>query len=232
MGKIKSTLVSVLIVFASLAHAETVYVIDELKIGLHESASINSPIIKLVTSGTELTVIDRLDDLVQVKDPEGTQGWINKKYLLETKPGKARINELEKEIELLKSGTLMTGETSPEDSAEQKELIQQLNSERLKSGELQAQLTDLRAKIANVDNSEQFIADIDQLKQENELLRLQLESSGIQPEAETESTISDVSLHGWKQYLIAISLILVIGMLIGAYVLDYFNRRRHGGFRV
>ena len=232
MGKIKSTLVSVLIVFASLAHAETVYVIDELKIGLHESASINSPIIKLVTSGTELTVIDRLDDLVQVKDPEGTQGWINKKYLLETKPGKARINELEKEIELLKSGTLMTGESSPEDSAEQKELIQQLNSERLKSGELQAQLTDLRAKIANVDNSEQFIADIDQLKQENELLRLQLESSGIQPEAETESTIPDVSLHGWKQYLIAISLILVIGMLIGAYVLDYFNRRRHGGFRV
>lgn len=228
MVKIKTILISILLLFAGYLHAETVYVIDELKIGLHESASINSPIVKLVASGTELTVIDRSDNLVQVKDQEGTQGWINKKYLLSKKPGKARINELEKEIELLKSGTLMTGDNN--ESEEKKELIQQLNSERLKSGDLQAQLADLKARIANIDNTDQFNADIDLLKQENEQLKSQLQSSGIQ--VETNSNTTGFSLNGWKQYIIAFAIILVLGMLVGAYVLDFFNRRRHGGFRV
>lgn len=228
MVKIKSTLFSLLILFTSLAHAETVYVIDELKIGLHESASINSPIIKLITSGTELSVVDRIDDLVQVKDSEGAQGWINKKYVLNNKPGKARINELEKQIELLKSGTLMTEKNN--DSAEQKELIQQLNSERLKSGDLQAQLADLKAKIANVDSSDQFASTINSLTKENEQLKAQLESSGMQ--IETGSDSMRFSLQSWKQYLFAILLVLVIGMVAGAFALDYLNRRRHGGFRV
>ncbi len=214
--------------FAILAHAETVYVIDELKIGLHKSASINSPIIKLITSGTELSVVDRIDDLVQVEDPEGNQGWINEKYVLNNKPGKTRINELEKEIELLKSGTLMT--ENNDDSVEQKELIQQLNSERLKSGDLQAQLADLRAKIANVDSYDQFAGTISSLTKENEQLKAQLDSSGIQVEAGSDSTV--FYLQSWKHYLIAILLVLSIGMVTGAFVLDYFNRRRHGGFRV
>lgn len=228
MHKIKIILINILLLSAAVSHAETVYVIDELKIGLHQSASINSPIIKLLPSGTELTVIERSNDLAKVKEPGGSEGWINNKYLLNKKPGKARINELEKEIEKLKSGTLMT--ESNNDSAEKKELIQQLNSERLKSGDLQAQLADLKARIANVDNSDQFIADIDQLTQENKQLKSQLQSSGI--EVNTDSNQADISLTGWKQYLIAISLLLIIGMVIGAYVLDFFNRRRHGGFRV
>jgi SH3 domain protein len=228
MVKIKSTLVSALILFASLANAETVYVIDELKIGLHQSASINSPIIKLIKSGTELKIVDRIDDLVEVEDPEGAKGWINQKYVLNSKPGKARISELEKEIESLKSGTLMTENNNA--PAEQKELIQQLNSERLKSGDLQAQLADLKAKIANVDSSDQFASTINSLTEENQQLKAQLESSGIEINTTADST--GFSLQSWKQYLIAILVILVIGMAAGAFALDYLNRRRHGGFRV
>jgi SH3 domain protein len=211
---------------ASVTQAETAYVIDELKIGLHENATINSPILKLVTSGTELTIIERSDDLVRVEEPGGVRGWINKKYLVTNKPGKARVNELEKEIELLKSSTIMTGDATDE----QKNLVQQLNSERLKSGALQADLTDLKARIANIDNSDKFRADIEQLKQENEQLRSRLESSGFK--VQTETDITNVSLHGWKQYLIAFFITLVIGIVIGGIILDYLNRRRHGGFRV
>lgn len=228
MQKIRIIFISMLWLLASLAQAETVYVIDELKIGLHESASINSPIIKLIPSGTELTVIEHSDDLVQVEEPEGSRGWINNKYVVKNKPGKARVNELEKEIELLKSSTIMTSDATDE----QKDLAQQLKSERLKSGALQAELTDLKARIANIDNSDQFLADIEQLKQENDQLRSQLESSGIEVQADVDSGNSSVSLHGWKQYIIAFIIILIIGMAIGAFILDYLSRRRHGGFRI
>lgn len=229
MYKTKIIFISILWLFATITQAETVYVIDELKIGLHENATINSPIMKLVPSGTELTVIERKDGLVHVEEPEGVRGWINSKYLVDKKPGKARINELEKEIESLKSSTMMTSETTNE----QKDLVQQLNSERLKSGELQANLTDLKARIANIDNSDQFQAEIQDLKQENENLRSQLESSGIAVQTDTDSTNSlSVSLHSWKQYLIAFIIVLVTGMAIGAFIFDYIGRRRHGGFRV
>jgi SH3 domain protein len=229
MYKIKIIFINILWLFAFVAQAETVYVIDELKIGLHESPTISSPILKLVPSGTELTVIERSDDLVNVEDPEGSKGWINSKYIVTNKPGKARINELEKEIELLKSATIMTeGGTD-----EQNDLAQQLKSERLKSGQLQASLADLKAKIANVDNSDQFIADIEQLKQENEQLRTQLESSGIEVQADANSSDgSSVSVRGWKQLSIMFVIALVIGIAAGAFILDYTNRRRHGGFRI
>lgn len=228
MNKIRIISICILCLLASSLQAESVYVIDELKIGLHESPTISSPIVKLVPSGTELTVIERSDDLVKVEEPEGSQGWINSKYIVNTKPGKAQVNELEKEIELLKSNTIMTDEAS--DS--QNELAQQLKSERLKSGGLQAELADLKAKIANIDNTDQYLADIDQLKQENEQLRSQMESSGIDVEAETGPANNAVSLYGWKQILTTLIVILIIGMAIGAFILDHLNRRRHGGFRI
>jgi SH3 domain protein len=230
MQKIKLISISILWMLAMTAHAETVYVIDELKIGLHESASINSPIIKLVPSGTELSVIEQSEELVKVKEPEGSEGWINNKYIVKEKPGKARVNELEKEIELLKSSTMMTEDGASE---EQKDLAQQLKSERLKSGQLQASLADLKAKIANVDNSAQFLNEIEQLKQENNQLRTQMTSSGI--EIQTQSGAlnnSSASTQSWKQYLTAFIIILIIGMAAGAFILDYLNRRRHGGFRI
>lgn len=227
MQNIKVIFVSIIWLFATMAQAETIYVIDELKIGLHKNPSINSPIIKLVTSGTELSIIEREGELVHVQEPEGNRGWINNKYAVTDKPGKTRINKLEKEIALLKSATTANSTDS------EKELSQQLKSERLKSGELQAKLTDLRAKIANVDNSGQFLAEIEQLKQENEQLISQLESSGIEVQTETSSANNHfLSLNGWKDFFIAFILVLIIGMIAGAFILDHLGRRRHGGFRI
>ncbi len=232
MHNFRNIFISMLLLLSGLVHSESVYVIDELKIGLHEAPTIDSPIIKLVPSGTELMVIERQNDLVHVDEPDGASGWINDKYIVADKPGKALVKELEKEIESLKSVAANTVTTSDRSDA-QKELEQQLKSERLKSGELQAKLADLKAKIASVDNSGQFIADIEQLTEENEQLKSQLLSSGIEIEENTDTTSGyTISLSGWEQILIALAIILVIGMVTGAIILDHLNRRRHGGFRV
>jgi SH3 domain protein len=232
MQNIRIIFFSILWLLITVAQAETIYVIDELKIGLHENPTIDSPIMKLVPSGTELSVIERNDDLVHVQEPEGTRGWINNKYVVTNKPGKTRVNELEKEIELLK---LTAANTPVADNGTdgQKQLEQQLKSERLKSGELQVKLADLKTRIASVDNSEQFLADIEQLKQENNQLISQLESSGLEVQTEASSTNSDsISLNGWKQLITTLIIILIIGMAVGAIALDHLNRRRHGGFRI
>ena len=89
-------------VFSTAVYAEVVYVTDEVKIGLHKEPSNESPIIKLVPSGTKLNIIERENDLIHVEEPEGVRGWINSQNILNSKPGKTKINELEtvkKELE-------------------------------------------------------------------------------------------------------------------------------------
>ena len=61
--RVQKILFGIISLVASMVNAETVYVVDELKIGLHNDRTIDSPIIKLVSSGTSLFVIER-DDVI------------------------------------------------------------------------------------------------------------------------------------------------------------------------
>ncbi|GJM04970.1 MAG: hypothetical protein DHS20C09_09610 [marine bacterium B5-7] len=236
--RVKHALFGILCLLATITHAETVYVIDELKIGLHEDRTIDSPIIKLVPSGTSLSIIERDNDLIHVQETGGTKGWINSKYVIAERPGKSRITELEKNNEALKQEItqLKTKTTTTPDSGSeaQKDLEQQLNSERLKAGDLQAQLAALKANVADIDDSGKLLVDIETLKQENRQLISQLESSGIEVEANSESLSSNnsFSLNSLKQMIVTLLIVLAIGIAAGMFILDFHNRRRHGGFRV
>ncbi len=235
--RVKHALLGIFCLLTAIAHAETVYVIDELKIGLHEDRTIDSPIIKLVPSGTSLSVIERDNDLIHVQEAGGAKGWINSKYIVVEKPGKSRITELEKDNEALKQEIAQlktTTTTTPANETEaQKELEQQLNSERLKAGDLQAQLADLKANVADIDDSGKLLADIETLKQENRQLISQLESSGIEVEANSESLgEGSFSINSMKQMIVTLLIIFAIGIAIGIFIMDFHNRRRHGGFRV
>ncbi len=234
--KINYILFSTLLLLAVIVKAETVYVIDELKIGLHEDNSIDSPIIKLVASGTQLSVIERDNELVLVQGADGIRGWVNSKYVVTEKPGKSRVIELEKnnealkkEIELLKTKT----DTAADNTDSQKVLEQQLNSERLKVGELQIQLADLRTNIAKIDDSGKLLNDIESLTQENRQLVAQLESSGIEVAMDSSSLSENLfTIRNWKQIVITLLIVFLTGIAGGIFLLDLYNRRRHGGFRV
>ena len=235
--RVKHTLFGMFCLLTAIAHAETVYVIDELKIGLHEDRTVDSPIIKLVPSGTALSVIERDNDLILVQEGGGIRGWINSKYVVLDKPDKSRISELEKnndalqqEISQLKTRTA----TTPADaSMTSKELEQQLNSERLKVGDLQAQLATLKTNVADIDDSGQLLSDIESLKQENRQLISQLESSGIEVEANSGSMSEEsFSINNLKQMIVTLLIVFAIGVAGGIFILDFHNRRRHGGFRV
>ena len=90
-------------------------------------------------------------------------------------------------------------------------------------------LTNIKSKAGNIGNSDKLLADIEQLKGANKQLIEQLESSGINLE-------SDLDSDSPQKYKSSSTLILIIififGVFGGALILDYINRRRHGGFRV
>ena len=220
-------LICIIWIPSAIVLAEIAYVTDEVNIGLHKEPTNESPIIKLVPSGTKLNIIERENDLIHVEEPEGFRGWVNTQNVLNNKPGKTKINELEitnkilhKKIEILeKESTKLIS---------QEELEQKLNSERLKVGELQVELTNIKSRAGNTQTSDKLLADIEQLKSVNKQLIDQFESVGINRENSLSSIEPQKEPLSFSIFLI----IFIFGVAGGILILDYINRRRHGGFRV
>ena len=210
-----------------VVHAEVAYVTDKIEIGLHQEPSNESPIIKLVPSGTKLNIIERENDLIYAEEPEGVRGWLNSQNILNSKPGRTKVIELEtvnKELEK----KIQTLQNESEQSISNEELEKKLNTERLKVGELQVELTNIKSKAGNIESNDKLLADINHLKNANKQLINQLESSGIV----SDENGNQISSKNSSLKFISFMIIFIFGVIGGILILDFINRRRHGGFRV
>ena len=203
-----------LLACACAVRAETLFVTDTVNIGLHREADIDSPITGLVPSGTALAVIARNGELARVQATNGPGGWIEGKYLVAEKPARARARELEIETQRLRAEIArLRAENTDQATANpdgSRQLTARLNAQRLKVGELTARLTELKSRLVATENRAAVV-------------------DGPGPAARAELI---AGLANWKTLALASLIMLIIGMLAGAYLLDCLNRRRHGGFRV
>lgn len=232
--------------------AETVYINDRFLVGMHEEKSVDSVISKLVPSGTVLDLIKRDELLSQVRDPDGVIGWVDNQYLVTTEPGRAQLAEAQSRIEELETTLQNATQGRPPGSLaadaapgleqlqnENEELKQLLKSERLRVGELQAQTAELKNSLSGTVKPVET-EQLDKLREENSTLREQL--AALQASSEEivveQPVLPDFNLadfpgeFDWKKVLITIAVSLLIGLVAGIYLLDFYNRRRHGGFRV
>lgn len=229
-----------LLAIAGEVRAETLYIDDKVLVGIHQENSVDSAILKLVASGTALQVIKKDKLLTQVKSPDGTVGWIDNKYLVQTAPGRAQLQEaqdeishLETEIADLKSKTNTGSPATNTDLAKENEDLKQLlKSERLKVGELQAQAAELKNKLGQDNQNGETAKQLEKLTSENTELKQQIENLHKTSSQPSKKINIDISDFNWKKTLITICISLILGFAAGIYVLDLIIRRRHGGFRV
>lgn len=80
------------------ARAETVYVAERLRIGLRAEVVETSPVVKTVETGTPLEVIEHFDKLTRVRDPQGTEGWIEARYLSPDPPARLQLTKLQADL--------------------------------------------------------------------------------------------------------------------------------------
>ena len=64
-----------------LAGAETVYVSNELKLAVHQKASLDSPVIRLVPMGAPLELLERKGPISHVRIGTGVDGWVQSTFL-------------------------------------------------------------------------------------------------------------------------------------------------------
>jgi SH3 domain protein len=96
------TAVLALVWCAAVSAAETAYVIDKLLVGVHEDRDLNSAIVKVLPTGTKLEVMQRDGELAQVRDSDGTSGWVDGAYLMKEAPAQLQVQTLSEEVAELK----------------------------------------------------------------------------------------------------------------------------------
>ena len=224
-----------LFILPLMATAENAYIDDKVMIGLHQDKDIDSAIIKLLPGGTALEVLKRDSTFTQVKEPGGASGWIDNHYLVDSPPGRAQTLQLQEKITRLEGelSALKTGQpaspaagTDNQDVAalgkENGELKQQLQSAQLKVGEFQAQVAELRNQLSQL-TSGPDIAD----KQVAE------EAATVNANSNQPAWMGfAVANPGWRVIATGIATCLLIGLISGILLMDWNNRRRHGGFRI
>lgn len=78
----------------SAALAQTHYVTDRVLVGLYEGKSKDSPLIKVMPTGTPLEILNREDEFVEVRGPDGLTGWVEASYVVDRKPAQLVVLEL------------------------------------------------------------------------------------------------------------------------------------------
>jgi len=80
------------------ASAETAYVTDVLRLGMHEAPDTSDKPFENLVSGTPLEVLERNSSYAHVRLPDGREGWVKGTYLVTDKPAAARVLELEAKL--------------------------------------------------------------------------------------------------------------------------------------
>ena len=102
---------------AALAAADTVYVTDSLRLGLHAASDTSDRPFETLVSGAALEVLERATNYTRVRTSDGQEGWVKSAYLVEQKPAQLRVAELEAELAALRSeaASARTARASAED---------------------------------------------------------------------------------------------------------------------
>lgn len=143
-----------------VAAAETAYVTDSLRLGLHQAADTSDRAFRTLESGQQLEVLSSNRNYANVQLPDGTIGYVKAAYLVFEKPARLVVDETRAENERLTSEL----QELRQQFAGPEEAIAALEQESVRlQGELDASISrlndldernaDLRQRLAQYKNS-------------------------------------------------------------------------------
>ncbi len=148
-------ILGILILLPALAAAETAYVTDNLRLGLHAAEDTSDRAFRYLESGQPMEILIRDRNYANVRLPDGTEGWVKAAYLVDEKPAKLIVAETIAERDQL-AAALEEARTA---FAEPAAAIERLESE---AADLRAQLDSAQAQIAELEEQNASIQGIEE----------------------------------------------------------------------
>mgnify|MGYP001813453302 CR=1 FL=1 len=142
--------IGVLLLLPTLAAAQTAYVTDNPRLGLHAAEDTSDRAFRYLDSGQEMEILIRDRNYANVRLPDGAEGWVKSAYLVDEKPAKLIVAETMAERDRLAAELEETRQAFAEPAA----MIDQLKAEtsdltsRLESA--QTQIDSLQAENASI----------------------------------------------------------------------------------
>lgn len=136
-------IIGVLALLPLVAAADTAYVTDNLRLGLHAAEDTSDRAFRMLESGQPMEVLLRTGNYANVRLPDGTEGWVKSGYLVDDKPAKLIVAETMAERDALATQLAEARAAFAEPAA----TIENLQSE---SAALMAERDNARAQIAEL----------------------------------------------------------------------------------
>ena len=193
-----------------------VYITDQLDLPIRSDKSFNNNIIRLLPSGTELSLLQSTEDGWAQIQFDDTIGWIKSFYL---SPDPSAREKLKKLTRTYNANKLLISKLS----GEKEELESQLLTVKQENTDLVVQSSKSQAEKEHI---EQIYQDALKLEHENEKLiqeKLQLKAE-LQLAVNNTQIQKDTSSRNW---FIVGAIVLFFGMIIGFIVPGLLNRRRY-----
>jgi SH3 domain protein len=138
-----------LLLFAAMplsALAETAYVTDQLRLGLHRAEDTSDRSFRTLESGQELDILSQNRNYAQVRLPDGTVGYVKVAYLVTDKPAALIVAETQAENERLQQKLNETRSEFAGPAATIGALQQQLAEQQAALDDGTRRIEDLRAQ--------------------------------------------------------------------------------------
>jgi len=229
---------------------EQYYITPELQLGLHTKASMESPVKLLISSGMAVKVIKVEKEFSLIKTETGSEGWVKNQFLTNETPAVLQVVEMKEALQraqdLMKARLKNdTEKASVEDATQNSQLS---NDEKAAYEETIAELKDEIKAWEQLDHQDK-VAQQAQAEKANQILKeklamiasvaigqdvdasqFDLATEGELPQLRTKPP--ETFLKIIKKNYILMLMIMGLSFLLGIFLMDLVNRRRHGGYRI
>jgi SH3 domain protein len=210
-----------LLVINTPVYAETIYVTEKLKLDMRRGPSIRHKIVKMLPSGTPLTVLERnpAPGYALVRTDKGVEGYILSRFTQRTPAARQLMEQVKQELEQSKIEIKRLNEG----------LLAQQADNNLNSSDNNA-LTEERNKLTReLQELKKTASSAIQLKQERDQLQervVNIERKNQQLEREKQ-TLEDTSNQDW---FLNGGIIAFFGIFFGLIIPKLSWQRRRGGW--
>ena len=144
-------LISAFLLLPVLAAAETAYVTDNLRLGLHAAEDTSDRAFRFLESGQPMEILVRDRNYANVRLPDGAEGWVKSAYLVDEKPAKLIVAETMAERDALAAELAEAKAAFAEPAATIDQLRAETADLTAKLDEAQAEVTGLRDEVASIE---------------------------------------------------------------------------------
>ena len=143
------------LILPAVATAQTAYVTDNLRLGIHQAADTSDRAFRMLESGQEVEILSRNRNYAQVRLPDGTTGHVKAAYLVEEKPAKLIVDEVRSENDALQDRLAELNAAFSQPAAKIESLEAQVSETQAALDDAMATNSDLMSRNASLERRQE-----------------------------------------------------------------------------